>query len=261
MLKISKSVGKGGKNEPADVTTVQTALNKAIKTIGVPKLKVDGLSGKKTENAIKEFQKTIGLKKPDGRIDPGKNTAKMLDQPPKKIKEAGEAAAGGKGGAKAAAKPGKLSGKTQGVNPKVLNVLTEVAAHYGRNITASSGKRDAKGQAKAMWNNWTGNLNRGYLYTYLSKTKAEREYLDQMFENGDKAAFTKKVLSIAPKLSMHLTGEAIDIAPKSCLTKSMLKAIKLYLRVLPEKSCYHIDTKGKSPPGSISDKDKAKWPA
>lgn len=67
--KISASVGKGGKNYPPDVKTIQALLNAAGAT---PKLDVDGKCGPKTYWAITQFQqKNLGFG--DGRVDvPGK---------------------------------------------------------------------------------------------------------------------------------------------------------------------------------------------
>src|SRR6185369_12253416 len=76
-LSISKSVGKGGKNNAEDVKIVQAALNSRIGA----GLVVDGDCREKTIAAIKAFQKSLGMSKPDGRVDPGKGTAKALASP------------------------------------------------------------------------------------------------------------------------------------------------------------------------------------
>jgi peptidoglycan hydrolase-like protein with peptidoglycan-binding domain len=73
-FEISASVGRGGKNKPEDVTAVQVALNKKTKA----GLKVDGKGGPKTIAAIEAFQRTLGMSRPDGRIDPGRGTARAL---------------------------------------------------------------------------------------------------------------------------------------------------------------------------------------
>jgi len=62
------SVGRGGKNNTADVKAVQKALGLAD----------DGKCGPKTIGAIEAFQKKQGRGKADGRIDPGGPTAKAL---------------------------------------------------------------------------------------------------------------------------------------------------------------------------------------
>jgi hypothetical protein len=73
-FEISGSVGKGGRNLPQDVQAVQVALNKKAKA----GLAVDGKSGPATIAAIMEFQKKIGMHTPDGRVDPGRGTARAL---------------------------------------------------------------------------------------------------------------------------------------------------------------------------------------
>lgn len=73
-LSISGSVGHRGKNNPADVQAVQTALNNRAKA----GLTVDGKCGSKTVIAIINYQKTIGMKHPDGLVEPGKQTEHAL---------------------------------------------------------------------------------------------------------------------------------------------------------------------------------------
>ncbi len=71
---IAASVGKGGKNNNADVRIVQALLNNHGNS-----LTVDGNCGAKTIAAIEKFQKeVVGLSKPDGRIDPGGRTWNAL---------------------------------------------------------------------------------------------------------------------------------------------------------------------------------------
>lgn len=71
---ISASVGKGGKNDPADVKAVQQALNQR----GDAKLKDDGRFGPQTLKALEAFQRKLGQFKPDGVIEPGRGTARAL---------------------------------------------------------------------------------------------------------------------------------------------------------------------------------------
>ncbi|MFN8397208.1 MAG: DUF4157 domain-containing protein [Bacteroidia bacterium] len=79
---ISDSVGKGGKNNDADVRIVQTLL---IKAGYLPALNskgqsnVDGDCGNLTIGAITRFQsEKAGLSQPDGRVDAGGTTWKAL---------------------------------------------------------------------------------------------------------------------------------------------------------------------------------------
>ena len=77
---IRSSVGRGGVNARADVSTVQTLLNGKIKQIApLASLAVDGVIGPKTIAAIERYQKTVvGFPVPDGRIDPGGKTITSL---------------------------------------------------------------------------------------------------------------------------------------------------------------------------------------
>jgi hypothetical protein len=70
---LSGSVGKGGKNDPADVRLVQTLLAAA----GLDPGPIDGDAGPATIEAIKAFQKRFATW-PDGRVDPGGRTFREL---------------------------------------------------------------------------------------------------------------------------------------------------------------------------------------
>jgi peptidoglycan hydrolase-like protein with peptidoglycan-binding domain len=72
-LKIRSSVGRGGANKTDDVTAVQNALN-----AHGAKLTVDGRMGPATLKAISDFQRKVGFRNPDGRIDPGQVTEVAL---------------------------------------------------------------------------------------------------------------------------------------------------------------------------------------
>jgi hypothetical protein len=76
---IQGAVGRGGRNLPADVRTIQSALNAEAPPEGGPtvKLKVDGLAGPLTIAAIEKYQKRkIGWA--DGRVDPDGPTIHAL---------------------------------------------------------------------------------------------------------------------------------------------------------------------------------------
>jgi hypothetical protein len=70
---ISGSVGKGGDNKEEDVRTVQGWLNSHGAS-----LEVNGQSDNTLINEIKKFQRRLGQTRPDGRVDPDKNTWKGL---------------------------------------------------------------------------------------------------------------------------------------------------------------------------------------
>lgn len=80
MNKINQSVGKGGANQRADVLVVQRLLNLSLQyLIPLMRLKEDGDCGPVTVGMITEFQRRVlKLKRPDGRVDPGKGTFKKL---------------------------------------------------------------------------------------------------------------------------------------------------------------------------------------
>ncbi len=72
MKQLTASVGHQGRNDPVDVRLVQTLLN----------LAPDGLCGPKTIRAIECFQHDkLGIKEPDGRIDPTGPTFRALSEP------------------------------------------------------------------------------------------------------------------------------------------------------------------------------------
>src|ERR1035437_10287001 len=81
---ISASVGAmGGRNLPPDVISVQQLLNRVPLGQGppIPELQVDGLCGFKTISAILKFQlQHFGWQGRDGRVDPGGNTLKKLNE-------------------------------------------------------------------------------------------------------------------------------------------------------------------------------------
>jgi peptidoglycan hydrolase-like protein with peptidoglycan-binding domain len=80
---ISASVGANGRNRKDDSMTVQDLLNQVPVDEGGPDplLDVDGLPWQKTIAAIKQFQKVqVGLKFPDGRVDPNGPTLAALNK-------------------------------------------------------------------------------------------------------------------------------------------------------------------------------------
>lgn len=86
-IRISGSVGLGGKNVDADIRTVQRSINQLLGSLkGVKELKVDGKLGSRPENsktvaAIKTFQKNlVGMARPDGRIDVNGRSHRKLMQ-------------------------------------------------------------------------------------------------------------------------------------------------------------------------------------
>lgn len=78
MVSIYGSVGEGGENQPDDVKTVQRLLNQHVLP-PLRALKVDGIAGRGTIDTIRHFQEVrLGMKNPDGRVDPGGRTMSKL---------------------------------------------------------------------------------------------------------------------------------------------------------------------------------------
>lgn len=79
-MNINQSVGKGGVNLKDDVSIVQELLNRSILPPSAL-LSVDGIVGIKTIRAIETYQRNkVGIKLPDGLIEPGKKTWASLSR-------------------------------------------------------------------------------------------------------------------------------------------------------------------------------------
>ncbi len=79
---ITQSVGFDASNDADDVKTVQAALKEAARLTLDPRLDpgpVDGRCDDGTEGAIERFQRRIGMRRPDARVDPNGRTLKRLD--------------------------------------------------------------------------------------------------------------------------------------------------------------------------------------
>ncbi len=84
-ISISRSVGKGGKNQANDVKKIQTRLNE-LSPPHAKKLKVNGRADISTMNLISTFQwSVVKLRKVDGRVDPNGRTLKHLNAQNSKI--------------------------------------------------------------------------------------------------------------------------------------------------------------------------------
>lgn len=77
---ILQPVGRNGPNNRDDAKTVQILLNLNLDNqIGMHSLSEDGIVGPTTVAAIEEFQRrVVGMKKPDGRVDPNGLTLRKL---------------------------------------------------------------------------------------------------------------------------------------------------------------------------------------
>jgi hypothetical protein len=74
------SVGQGGRNLPADTQSIQGLLSDLRVAAGLRPLKIDGIVGQFTIQAILDFQRGHAGLLQDGRIDPNGATLKRLDQ-------------------------------------------------------------------------------------------------------------------------------------------------------------------------------------
>lgn len=157
---------------------------------------------------------------------------------------------------KAASKP-QVSGKTQGVDKKIINVLNEASAHYGKPIVVTSGLRTPQKQAEVMWDNWTGNLKRGALYTKIKGNKELHKKLNDAYDSGDRKAFIDLIKPDAKSFSRHVAGMAVDI--KKNTDGKVVAAIATVLHKITEGTCYHFDDKGRTVPATISENIKSKW--
>lgn len=262
---LTGSVGKNGVNRDADVRTVQTLLNQNGQKFNLSRpLVVDGRVGPLTIGAIESFQaKVVGMRLPDGRVDPGGKTLAALH------------GSGGGSPAPAASTTGRVTGKTAGVNAGIIKYLEAVAQHYGLEVHVTSGKRNPTEQASAMWGGWGQHLERGNVYIYLRNNPTIRQELDGYYNQAHAAgasaavkaaaqqAFTNKVVSIAGSLSRHLTGEAVDVTVRT--DKRVLDALAVGFQHVIEKyqgtiRCHHFDTRkfGKAP--DVTPELKAQWP-
>ena len=76
---IRQSVGFGGVNNSKDIRIVQNLLNRWSRDNSLPLLKIDGICGPATLNAIETLQKRAGFRVIDKRIDPDGNTIVYLN--------------------------------------------------------------------------------------------------------------------------------------------------------------------------------------
>jgi hypothetical protein len=284
--RISGSVGKGGKNKSEDILLVQQLLNAFSKTAGFKKLDEDGLIGPKTLSAIAAFQKSaVGMTRPDSRIDPGGESFSMLSMGPrkaeaeaKKAEKAQQAKEAKQSGGEA--KPGKagkgqeseeksggsgkpqVKGDTRGVDKKILAVLEEVSAHYGKPIFVETGKQDETAGGEQLWHEWANSLKRGARDPGLKRDERLRLQLDELYNEMKKDEFVELVAKNSKKskgggASAHTAGRAVDI--KKNTDPKVIAALSTILRREDEGNVIHFDDTGKSVPRTISEAIKKKW--
>lgn len=250
MLTLTGSVGKNGSNAPADIKAVQKLLNRHAPVVGFDRISEDARFGAHTLKAIVAFQKAIGMRSPDGVVEPAGRTLKALASRPAAAAPKEEAPAEQP---KKAGSAGKLVGNLTGVQADLVAYARAVAAFYGRDIKVSSGRRNNDEQAAVMFKYWTSNLERGRIYAFLRSNPATLERLDELYdqaEGGDadaKRKFLTICSALAPRLSAHVAGRAIDVSPKNCMTTAMRDALKQVMKEVEEKTCFHYEVRGTVP--------------
>ncbi|CAA6811105.1 MAG: EF hand domain-containing protein [uncultured Aureispira sp.] len=204
--KIEQSVGRKGANQAVDVQIIQEMLVKNQEAVGV-----DGKIGNETINAIISIQSRMGMKSPDGLIEPGKNTFKAL-------------AAG------TVPPPFKPSGKyfshpnantvtiSYGSNAVKLNKEAEyllksiLAASGNTGATVTSSLRTYYHQARVMIQYYSVKQMEG-LYKGGAELAAGRraagDNIQKFADFLEKRDKTKGTL-----ISKHVPGYAIDVVPK-----------------------------------------------
>lgn len=81
-IELSESVGANASNQREEVESVQGALGELSDLMFDPPMHpgpVDGKCGPGTEGAIEQFQRRLGFRRPDARIDPNGGTLQRLN--------------------------------------------------------------------------------------------------------------------------------------------------------------------------------------
>jgi len=155
-------------------------------------------------------------------------------------------------------KPGRIEGPISGVDKKLVNCVMAVSAFYGNTLKVTSGLRSNRKQGEVMWDYWVSNLKHGMIYDLLIRNAAKRKELDDLYVARKREEVIKIVEPDARIYSRHVTGGALDIERNT--DQKMVNALNLILRVYDEALCYHLDFRGRTPPGfPISDSIKSKW--
>lgn len=109
---------------------------------------------------------------------------------------------------------GQVTGKTGGIDRKIMNILTEVSAHFDTPIAIISGLRTKPAQAQALYTNWHSHLRDGKDNDWLAKNEKLRLQLDELKQAKNKAGFVDLLTKKADwsALSRHMTGDEVDLA-------------------------------------------------
>jgi hypothetical protein len=81
-IKFAVGAQPGAINNRSDVEIIQKLLNEKAVKVGYPMITVNGVVSPQMIQAIRTFQqKVVGLRSPDGRVDPGGKTLAKLNEP------------------------------------------------------------------------------------------------------------------------------------------------------------------------------------
>ena len=107
-----------------------------------------------------------------------------------------------------------ITGKTTGIDRKILAILTEVSGFYAAPIAILSGQRSRRAQALALYTNWQSHLRRGKDNAWLARKEALRLQMDERKQEKDRDGFIALLEAKADwsALSRHLTGDEVDLA-------------------------------------------------
>jgi hypothetical protein len=239
MLNIIWPVGRKGTNSKADARIIQLLINRKMDSLKpLAKLKVDGLVGSKTIEAIELFQdKVVKLKKPDGRVDPGGKTFKALASHFQTFTISGVA-----------------------IPSKAKGVLTEILIDAGLTTAkVTSGVRTPAEQALVMYDNIK---QKGVDYNYRLYGKYGDKVIKVFEENATKertdvlALMQSKIEEIGPaNVSKHCSSShyVFDVAPSSITNHyQFVAAVKNHKAVSklfqpPDDPAFHIEIPKNSP--------------
>lgn len=157
---------------------------------------------------------------------------------------------------------GTVTGKTTGIDRKILAILNEVSAFYETPIAILSGQRSKRVQAMSLYTNWQSHLRRGKDNAWLAKNDKLRTQLDELKQERDRDGFLDLLDSKAdwPALSRHITGEEVDLAANT--DPNIVAALATCLNHSQGRNsegarCHHFDsTKSVWP---ILESTRARW--
>lgn len=109
---------------------------------------------------------------------------------------------------------GTVTGKTGGIERKLMNVLNAVSAHFGKPIEIVSGQRNRNQQLSELFANWQSHLRNGRDNAYLAGNEKLRLELDALKQARDRKGFIELLARKADinALSRHMTGDEVDLS-------------------------------------------------